>query len=216
MTAAELREIERLVNAQIRAQHRAETRVMDYEGAVAAGAMALFGEKYDKDVRVLRMGEFSMELCGGTHVQRSGDIGFFKIVSEGGVAAGVRRIEAITGAGRARLRRAAAMHCCAMWQAWCAARARICPTRCASARAHAADGEGDSRAEGSAGLGQGSRSGRRRGRGQGREGGRDQAWMAPMPARCVRRWISSRSDSRRPSWCWLPSRARPRWCWSPA
>ena len=95
--AAELTEIERLVNAQIRANTAAETRVMDYEGAVAAGAMALFGEKYDKDVRVLRIGDFSMELCGGTHVQRAGDIGLFKIVSESGVAAGVRRIEALTG-----------------------------------------------------------------------------------------------------------------------
>ncbi len=97
LTAAELREIERLVNAQIRANIPAETRVMDYEGAVAGGAIALFGEKYDKDVRVLRMGEFSMELCGGTHVQRAGDIGLFKIVAESGVAAGVRRIEALTG-----------------------------------------------------------------------------------------------------------------------
>jgi alanyl-tRNA synthetase len=97
ITAVELREIERLVNAQIRLNTEAETKVMDYEGAVAAGAMALFGEKYEKDVRVLRMGDFSMELCGGTHVSRSGDIGFFKITSEGGVAAGVRRIEAITG-----------------------------------------------------------------------------------------------------------------------
>jgi alanyl-tRNA synthetase len=98
LTPAELTEIERLVNAQIRANLPAETRVMDYEGAVAAGAMALFGEKYDKDVRVLRLGDFSMELCGGTHVRRAGDIGLFKIVSEGGVASGVRRIEALTGA----------------------------------------------------------------------------------------------------------------------
>ena len=97
LTAAEVREIERLVNAQIRANIPAETRVMDYENAVAGGAIALFGEKYDKDVRVLRMGEFSMELCGGTHVQRAGDIGLFKIVAESGVASGVRRIEALTG-----------------------------------------------------------------------------------------------------------------------
>jgi len=97
VTAAELREVERLVNAQIRANTPSETRVMDYDGAVAAGAIALFGEKYDKDVRVLRMGDFSMELCGGTHVQRAGDIGLFKIVGESGVASGVRRIEALTG-----------------------------------------------------------------------------------------------------------------------
>jgi alanyl-tRNA synthetase len=97
ITPAQLQEIERLVNAQIRLNTMAETKVMDYDGAVAAGAMALFGEKYEKDVRVLRIGDFSMELCGGTHVARSGDIGFFKITSEGGVAAGVRRIEALTG-----------------------------------------------------------------------------------------------------------------------
>jgi alanyl-tRNA synthetase len=97
ITPAQLQEIERLVNAEIRRNTAAETQVMDYEGAVAAGAMALFGEKYERDVRVLRIGDFSMELCGGTHVARSGDIGFFKITSEGGVAAGVRRIEAITG-----------------------------------------------------------------------------------------------------------------------
>jgi alanyl-tRNA synthetase len=97
VTPQELREIERLVNRQIRDNTAAETRVMDYDSAVAAGAMALFGEKYEKDVRVLRIGDFSMELCGGTHVQRAGDIGFFKVVSEGGVAAGVRRIEALTG-----------------------------------------------------------------------------------------------------------------------
>ncbi len=99
LTAAELREIERLVNEQVRENCATETRVMDYDGAVAAGAMALFGEKYDKDVRVLRMGDFSMELCGGTHVQRTGDIGLFKITSESGVASGVRRIEALTGDG---------------------------------------------------------------------------------------------------------------------
>ncbi|HTL93022.1 MAG TPA: alanine--tRNA ligase [Steroidobacteraceae bacterium] len=99
LTAAELEEIERLVNAQIRANQPAETKVMDYEGAVAEGAMALFGEKYDKDVRVLRLGDFSMELCGGTHVHRAGDIGLFKLVGESGVAAGVRRIEALTGEG---------------------------------------------------------------------------------------------------------------------
>ena len=97
VTPAELTEIERLVNAQIRANAPADTRVMDYEGAVAAGAIALFGEKYDKDVRVLRLGDFSMELCGGTHVRRAGDIGLFKITSESGVASGVRRIEALTG-----------------------------------------------------------------------------------------------------------------------
>ncbi len=99
VTREELTEIERLVNAQIRVNAASETRVMDYEGAVAAGAIALFGEKYDKDVRVLRMGDFSMELCGGTHVQRAGEIGLFKIVSETGVASGVRRIEALTGEG---------------------------------------------------------------------------------------------------------------------
>ena len=99
VTPAELLEIERLVNAQIRANLPAETHVMDYEGAVAEGAIALFGEKYEKDVRVLRMGDFSMELCGGTHVARAGDIGLFKIVSESGVASGVRRIEALTGEG---------------------------------------------------------------------------------------------------------------------
>ncbi len=99
LTALELEQIERLVNAQIRANLPAETNVMDYESAVAGGAMALFGEKYDKDVRVLRVGDFSMELCGGTHVRRAGDIGLFKIVGESGVAAGVRRIEALTGEG---------------------------------------------------------------------------------------------------------------------
>jgi alanyl-tRNA synthetase len=95
----ELSQIERLVNAEIRSNAAAETREMPYDTAVAEGAIALFGEKYEKDVRVLRMGAFSMELCGGTHVARAGDIGIFKILSEGGVAAGVRRIEAITAEG---------------------------------------------------------------------------------------------------------------------
>jgi alanyl-tRNA synthetase len=97
VTPDELVEIERLVNAEIRANAAAETRLMKFDDAVAAGAMALFGEKYDDEVRVLRIGDFSTELCGGTHVSRAGDIGLFKIVSEGGVAAGVRRIEAVTG-----------------------------------------------------------------------------------------------------------------------
>jgi alanyl-tRNA synthetase len=99
VTPEELRRIERLVNEEIRRNSAAETRELPYDAAVAEGAIALFGEKYEKDVRVLRMGDFSMELCGGTHVARSGDIGVFKIVSEGGVAAGVRRIEAITAEG---------------------------------------------------------------------------------------------------------------------
>ncbi len=97
VTAGELREIERLVNKEIRRNTAAQIELMDYDSAVAAGAMALFGEKYERDVRVLRIGDFSMELCGGTHVDRAGDIGFFKITGEGGVASGVRRIEAITG-----------------------------------------------------------------------------------------------------------------------
>jgi len=97
VTADELHRIEQLVNAEIRRNEAAETRTMALDDAVAAGAMSLFGEKYDSDVRVLSIGEFSMELCGGTHVQRAGDIGLFKILGESGVAAGVRRIEAVTG-----------------------------------------------------------------------------------------------------------------------
>jgi alanyl-tRNA synthetase len=93
----QLREIETLVNREVRANRAGETRVMQYDDAVAAGAIALFGEKYDDEVRVLNFGDFSVELCGGTHVERTGDIGLFKILSEGGVASGVRRIEATTG-----------------------------------------------------------------------------------------------------------------------
>jgi len=97
LTVEELHRIEELVNKAIRRNEPAETRVMALDAAVAAGAMSLFGEKYESDVRVLSIGDFSMELCGGTHVERAGDIGLFKIVSESGVAAGVRRIEAVTG-----------------------------------------------------------------------------------------------------------------------
>jgi alanyl-tRNA synthetase len=99
LTADELMQIERLVNAEIRANAQARTRLMEYEQAVAAGAIALFGEKYEREVRVLNFGDFSTELCGGTHVGRTGDIGVFRILSEAGVAAGVRRIEAVTGEG---------------------------------------------------------------------------------------------------------------------
>jgi alanyl-tRNA synthetase len=98
LSTAELAAVERLVNQQIRANLAVETALMKPEEAKGAGAMALFGEKYGDIVRVLSMGEFSVELCGGTHVARSGDIGLFKIVSEAGVAAGVRRIEAVAGA----------------------------------------------------------------------------------------------------------------------
>jgi alanyl-tRNA synthetase len=97
LSAEELRRVEDLVNSAVRDNAPAETRVMALDEAVAAGAMSLFGEKYESDVRVLSIGDFSMELCGGTHVERSGDIGLFKILSESGVAAGVRRVEAITG-----------------------------------------------------------------------------------------------------------------------
>jgi alanyl-tRNA synthetase len=95
----ELRRVEDLVNSEIRENAAVETRVMALDQAKAAGAMSLFGEKYESDVRVLSIGDFSMELCGGTHVERAGDIGLFKITGESGVAAGVRRVEALTGRG---------------------------------------------------------------------------------------------------------------------
>ncbi len=97
VTPEEIRRIEDLVNAEIRRNSRVETRLMKHDEAIRAGAMALFGEKYGEEVRVVGMGEFSTELCGGTHVRRTGDIGLFKIVAEGGVAAGIRRIEAVCG-----------------------------------------------------------------------------------------------------------------------
>ncbi len=99
VTETELRAIEDLVNQEIRRNHPVEVRIMKYDDAVKKGAMALFGEKYGDEVRVVGMGDFSTELCGGTHVHRSGDIGLFRIVGESGVASGVRRIEAVTGEG---------------------------------------------------------------------------------------------------------------------
>ena len=99
LTADELSELEAVVNEQIRVNAAAETKVMPYQEAIASGALAFFGDKYAEDVRVLRLGEFSTELCGGTHVSRAGDIGLLKITAESGIAAGVRRIEAVTGPG---------------------------------------------------------------------------------------------------------------------
>ena len=97
LTRDQLKEIEDIVNQQIRRNIAADTKLMKYDDAVASGAIALFGEKYDDEVRVLKLGEHSVELCGGTHVSSTGDIGVFKITSEGGVASGIRRIEAVTG-----------------------------------------------------------------------------------------------------------------------
>lgn len=97
VTAAQIAEVERRVNESILANVPVCAQHMTFDEAIAAGAMALFGEKYGDQVRMLSMGEYSTELCGGTHVSRTGDIGLFKIVSESGIAAGVRRIEAVTG-----------------------------------------------------------------------------------------------------------------------
>ena len=117
VTAGELAWVERLVNEQVRQNWAAETKLMAYDEAIKHGAVALFDEKYGDEVRVLQIGDFSVELCGGTHVSRAGDIGLFKITSESGIAAGVRRIEAVTGdgaldwinAGQAALGRVAAL-----------------------------------------------------------------------------------------------------------
>jgi alanyl-tRNA synthetase len=99
MTEDQIRRVEALVNREVRRNVEVAARIMKYDDAIKAGAMALFGEKYGDEVRVLSMGDFSTELCGGTHVRRTGDIGFFKIIAETGVAAGVRRVEAVTGEG---------------------------------------------------------------------------------------------------------------------
>jgi alanyl-tRNA synthetase len=99
MTDDELSEVERLVNQQILLNTEVTTDVMDLEHALSTGAMALFGEKYGESVRVVSVPGFSRELCGGTHVRRTGDIGLFKIIYEGSISAGVRRFEAITGEG---------------------------------------------------------------------------------------------------------------------
>jgi alanyl-tRNA synthetase len=99
VSPTQLKEIETLVNEHVRMNHDADIRVLPYDQAIATGALAFFGDKYGDKVRVLKLGDFSTELCGGTHVHRSGDIGLFKITSEGGIAAGVRRIEAVTGQG---------------------------------------------------------------------------------------------------------------------
>ena len=99
VTVPELRQIERLVNRQIRLNSRAEISQLPYDEAMASGAIAFFGDKYSGEVRVLKLGEFSRELCGGTHVDRAGDIGLLRITSETGIAAGIRRVEAVTGEG---------------------------------------------------------------------------------------------------------------------
>ena len=171
VTPEELAEIERLVNAEIRANAAAETRLMKFDEAVAAGAMALFGEKYDDEVRVLRIGEFSTELCGGTHVGRAGDIGLFKIVSEGGVAAGRAPHRGRHRRGRLRLRGCRPSTGCATWRDWCAARARTSRTRSGSCSSAPPPREGSGPAQGQARErpGQGPR---RRGAGRGRPAGR--------------------------------------------
>ena len=191
--ADDLARIEAMVNAEIRRNAEAEVHHMGMQEALDFGAMALFGEKYGEHVRVLKMGGFSTELCGGTHVHHTGDIGVFKIVSEGGVAAGVRRIEAVTGAGaldyiaagratpgrsraaagRQRRRRGR--------QAAPAAR----PPEEARARTGIAQGQGRGRRH--------RRPGRVRAGSGGRQGASPRASKAWTPSRCATRSTSSRA-----------------------
>ena len=113
--ATNLSEIEAIVNDQIIKNSSIVTEEKDIEDATASGAMALFGEKYDEKVRVVTMGDFSMELCGGTHATATGDIGLFKITSESAVAAGLRRIEGVTGHGAGDLYKKAGRRACLHW-----------------------------------------------------------------------------------------------------
>ncbi len=173
--------------------------VMDFDAAVAAGAMALFGEKYEDKVRVLRIGEFSTELCGGTHVRRAGDIGLFKIVSEGGVAAGVRRIEAVTGQGAYeyvvetdhKLRDVAGLVR--------GSRDDVEDKVQAVARPRTPHGKGDRAAQGKARERQRARPGSRGADDRRAASSSSQrASKAPMPPRCARPWISLKTSSAAP------------------
>ncbi len=185
---SEIRRIEALVNDAIRRNLDVHARVMKFDAAIKAGALAFFGDKYGDEVRVLSMGEFSTELCGGTHVRRTGDIGLFKIVSESGVAAGVRRIEAVTGDGalawvqaqEAQLHEAAAALKAPVGRGDVEDRAG--DRQRAGARARACAAEVEARVQ----------AGRRPqcagGRGEGGSGCSRRPSTVPTPRRCARRW----------------------------
>ena len=211
MSAGELAEVERRVNAQVRANHEGEVRHMGMQEALDFGAMALFGEKYGENVRVLRFGPTSTELCGGTHAARTGDIGLFKLVSEGGVSAGVRRIEAVTGqgaldhvaSGEQRLDEVATALGGSRGDVADKARAlaeriRRLEREIESFKAKAASGAAADLAASAVEVG-GSRCWPR-------------AWRVWMPRTCARRWTGSSSSWSTPSWCWpAPRTARPHW-----